>query len=230
MEYAISDIHGHSQTFRCLVEDIIKLKKEDTLYLLGDYVDRGPDSKGVIDYIIELKDKGYQVRTLRGNHEKLFLDSMEDSETYSLFLHNGGFETLASFEIRNPSHLEKKYLDFFNELEYYIETDRFFLVHAGFDFTRNDFLENQYDMLWIRRWHHTINKEALKGKFIVHGHTPIPLAEIQAMLPMKQYPVIDIDGGCFVKKPGFGYLCALNLTTMELLCQERIEEKPDFHF
>ncbi len=222
MEYAISDIHGYYTTFRYLIEERIKLQKEDTLYLLGDYIDRGTDSKGVLDYILALQEKGFQVRTLMGNHELLLLESLNDADTYSLWLQNGGTETLYSFGIRSANQLPAEYNVFLNSLEYYFETDKYFLVHAGFDFSTPDFLTNKEAMLWIRRWHHTIDRDRLKGKTIVHGHTPTPLVEIQNMLDENLYPVINIDGGCFVKKEGYGNLCALNLTTRELIWQKRL--------
>ncbi len=65
---AIGDIHGCNKTFKALL-DQINLSKDDELTLLGDYIDRGPDSKGVIDTIINLQSSGYQVRALRGNHD-----------------------------------------------------------------------------------------------------------------------------------------------------------------
>ena len=223
MEYAISDIHGNSLTFRYMVEEKIQLKKEDTLYLLGDYIDRGPDSKGVIDYIFELQAAGFRVLTLRGNHEQLLIDSMEDSDSYALWVNNGGVQTMQSFQIKTFTELEQKYLDFFMGLVYYVETEHYFLVHAGFNFNRNDFLEDTYSMLWIRHWHHSLDKSLLNGKTIIHGHTPISLDRMKEMAKFQEYPVLDIDGGCFMKRNGYGYLCAYNLTTRELLYQSRLD-------
>ena len=74
-KYAISDIHGCIATFKTLL-DKIKFSKEDELYLLGDYIDRGPDSKGVIDHIWYLQKSGYQVHCLRGNHENMLLQEV----------------------------------------------------------------------------------------------------------------------------------------------------------
>jgi len=69
-QIAISDIHGCARTFQALL-DKIQLSTNDQLYLLGDYIDRGPDSKGVIDTILGLINAGYRVQTLMGNHEKM---------------------------------------------------------------------------------------------------------------------------------------------------------------
>ena len=68
-QWVIPDIHGYLKTLRALIENQIRPSKHDWLYFLGDYIDRGPDSKGVIDYIRKLQDDQYNVRLLRGNHE-----------------------------------------------------------------------------------------------------------------------------------------------------------------
>ena len=67
--WVIPDIHGYLNTLKSLIENRISLTKEDTLYFLGDYIDRGPNSKGVIDYIMSLQDQDYDIHCLRGNHE-----------------------------------------------------------------------------------------------------------------------------------------------------------------
>ena len=67
--WAISDIHGCCQTFRYMVETELQITKEDELFLLGDYIDRGKDSKGVFDYIMQLQNDNFKVQCLMGNHE-----------------------------------------------------------------------------------------------------------------------------------------------------------------
>jgi hypothetical protein len=79
---AIGDIHGCANTFHKLIFDEIKIRKSDTIYCIGDYIDRGPDSKAVIDLILDLRKKGYQLRTLRGNHEQLMLDSAKSRQAH----------------------------------------------------------------------------------------------------------------------------------------------------
>lgn len=75
-KYAITDIHGCNKTFQALL-DKIAFTTADALYLLGDYIDRGPDSKGVFDTIFNLQETGHSVHCLRGNHEAMFLDSLK---------------------------------------------------------------------------------------------------------------------------------------------------------
>ena len=84
-QYAIGDIHGCSKTFKELL-DKIGLIEGDELYLLGDYIDRGPDSKGVIDTIFELREKGFKVICLRGNHESMLLDALKNREEQKNFM------------------------------------------------------------------------------------------------------------------------------------------------
>jgi len=80
-QFAIADIHGHLKTFKALLREI-NFTVFDELFLLGDFIDRGPDSKGVIDYIEELKQTGYTVYCLRGNHEQLCLDAAPGNDAF----------------------------------------------------------------------------------------------------------------------------------------------------
>jgi len=77
--FAIGDIHGCFKPFYELVVDTIALKKDDRLILLGDYIDRGPQSKEVIDFIMDLKEAGFSVTPLMGNHEAMLLESYADT-------------------------------------------------------------------------------------------------------------------------------------------------------
>ena len=75
--YAIGDIHGGSQTLIALIRKIAP-RRDDRVYLLGDYIDRGPDSKGVIDTIIRLQEAGCDIRPLRGNHEDMLIRNITE--------------------------------------------------------------------------------------------------------------------------------------------------------
>ncbi len=224
MDYAISDIHGCNKTFLALL-DKIGLKKTDNLFLLGDYIDRGPDSKGVIDTIWRLRAEGYNVRTLKGNHEQMMYNAYTALlwEEIDLWLSNGGKATLQSFGVSRVLDIPTKYLDFVKTLELYIELPDYYLVHAGFDFSKETIFENTEAMLWIRRWYIDIVPEMLNGKKVVHGHTPMKYEDILDMMAQKPYPVFDIDAGCFALKEGYGHLSALNLTTETLIWQKRTD-------
>ena len=215
--YVITDIHGCAKTFKKLLKKI-NLTKQDTLYLLGDYIDRGPDSKGVIDLILKLQKDGYKVHTLKGNHEDMLLAAMYKEMYFRSWLSNGGKEALESFDVNHPKSLDSKYIEFFNKLKYYIELEDFYLVHAGFNFNIDNPLDDKQAMLWIRNYEPT--EEFLKEKKIVHGHTPIRKKKIKKKLS-KGDQLINLDAGCaYVNKSGMGRLCALNLDTMELTFQK----------
>ena len=218
-KYAIGDLHGCSKTFRKLVTDVIKLKKTDELYCLGDYVDRGPDSKGVIDFILELREQGYTVYTLRGNHDQMMMDSGNNRENFRHWVQNGGSATLKSFGIESYDQLDSKYKTFFYETQYYLETGKYILVHAGLNFKDDDPFQDTHSMMWIRGFR--VDENKLAGRIIVHGHTPLPL---EVILTQADQNVIDLDGGCVYRQlTGMGYLVALNLNSGEFITQENCE-------
>lgn len=213
--YAISDIHGCSRTFRRLVDEQLQLQPSDQLYLLGDYIDRGPDSKGVIDFILELRARGCQVSTLMGNHEAMLLETWEDADSLPQWLRNGGEATLASFGLQDIRQLPETYRLFLDQLEYYLELPDYLLVHAGFDFSDATPLANLEAMLWIRKF--TVDPVFLGGRRIVHGHTPTPYPRICRNVADPKALVFNIDGGCVYKQhPDFGFLTALDLDTRQL--------------
>ena len=228
-QIAISDIHGCSATFRALLWDKIQLTKADTLYLLGDYVDRGPNSKGVLDFIFELKKRGYQVQCLRGNHEQMMLDAYRNPMRFDLWYRNGGNTALKSFgALIDVTVIEDKYWDFLESLPYYIELDDYFLVHAGLNFELVDPLQDTKSMIWIRRWYRHLRnkrtKEWLDGRIIIHGHTPTPKQDIKAMYnALDWHPVLNIDAGCFV----YHDLCAYDMTNKKLYFQTNLDMDPN---
>ena len=148
---AISDIHGCNDTFQRLLEKLA-LVSGDELYLLGDYIDRGPDSKGVIDTILLLQQQGLFVQCLKGNHEQMMLDAVDgvDDEAMDLWLSNGGIATLESFTVNGKLVMEDKYLHFLESLESYFEVEEYILVHAGLNFKVPLPLSEEISMLWIR--------------------------------------------------------------------------------
>ena len=218
--YAISDIHGCNKTFRHLVQEVLQLKPDDQLYLLGDYIDRGPDTKGVLDFIMELQEKQYQVTTLMGNHEDMMLQALEGDEYLEHWYMNGGHQAMASFGVNDLSAIPEKYWKFLFQLDFYVELEDYLLVHAGFDFESPNPFQNQKAMLWIRDF--KLDETYTNGKTIVHGHTPIPVFEIEDAVADTDNKIIDIDGGC-VFKMRMGHLTALNLDTRQLHAVRNME-------
>jgi serine/threonine protein phosphatase 1 len=228
--YVIGDIHGCLKSFQALVRDKIKLHQEDTLFLVGDYIDRGPDSRGVLDYIMELQKESYMIRPIMGNHEYMLLLSLEDEEEFEHWQKNGSKQTLMSFgipeekvgDIESIYDIPEVYIDYLSGLKYFEETEDFYFVHAGLAKGINTPTEDMHTLLWTRK--ETYNRTILKGRNLVHGHTPVPLISIQDRVFGGESKILNLDGGCvYPHMKGFGYLVGMNLDTFELYYQKNIE-------
>jgi len=216
---AVGDIHGCAKTFRKLLLEGLKIRKSDTLYCIGDYIDRGPDSKGVIDFILELRSKGFKIRTLRGNHEQLMLDSIKGEDDEEQWLFNGGEETLESFGVTSFREMKPEYQDFFKKTKFYMVNGPYIFVHAGLNFGPEDIFEDRDAMLWVRRF--PVDKQKLGDRIIIHGHTP---ASIDDILYPERKDVINIDAGCVYKeRPGQGYLVAIDLVARKRIATRNCE-------
>jgi serine/threonine protein phosphatase 1 len=220
-QFAISDIHGCARTFSTLVLEVIKLSKEDTLYLLGDYINKGPDSKGVIDFIFELQNSGYKVKCLRGNHEQYLIDGLNYSWEEIAFRNRGGRETLQSFGVDSIHDIPEKYLNFIKSLLYYIEIENYLLIHAGLNFDLDDPYKDDFSMLNIRKMEVDLKKTG--NKKIIHGHVPISYLEIEKTLTFPGNH-ISIDGGCvYAHIHSLSHLVALEIQSGLLHLQKNIE-------
>ena len=221
----ISDIHGCARTFERLLNKLA-LKNEDHLFLLGDYIDRGPDSKGVLDLVEALKGKPYFKTALMGNHEALLI-SDHHAETVKGWHDMGDQELLDSFGIPNLKELPHKYIEQCNALPFYYEDDEMVLVHAGINFKSIPPLLDSKSLMWIRDWYQDLDRAWLGNRLIVHGHTPRTRYEIEAQFAeLDKLPILNIDCGCcFVegKAHGLGYLCAFDFTNRKLIFEENCE-------
>lgn len=215
----IGDIHGCIRTFEALLLKC-DIKKDDKIYLLGDYIDRGPDSKSVLDRILDMDENGYHIYPIRGNHEEMLLESLGSIESFMTWCYNGAEDTMKSFDIQYPSQLNPKYKQFLRSLEYYYELDDFLLVHGGLNFEIENPLEDKHLMVWQRNEY--VDRSKIGGRRLIVGHTPKPVDEVVSSIDKD---LIMLDGGCVYKGryPGHGYLCALVLDKMELLIQENID-------
>ena len=121
--FIIGDIHGCLDMLKRLMDKIDWRPEKDMLIFLGDYIDRGPNSKGVVDYILELRGSSSHAECLMGNHEAMFLDYLSDRET-GLFLVNGGGQTILSYQKEMPEgqsfFLPPDHIAFFNSLKPFI--------------------------------------------------------------------------------------------------------------
>ncbi|MGQ9620175.1 MAG: metallophosphoesterase family protein [Bacteroidales bacterium] len=213
--FAIGDIHGCFKTFYELINRHIRLEKRDRLILLGDYIDRGPGIKEVVDYIMKLIDEGFNITPLMGNHEWMLLSSYDDPRMLPLWYYNEGLTTLASFGLNNIREIDNKYIAFFRGLKYFIMEGDFYFVHGGF----NDALENPFTdtetMIWESRFEYS--NPLFEGKTIIHGHRPKPLEYTKKLIDEKSQ-VIPVDTGCvYGREMNYGYLSALDVGRMELI-------------
>jgi serine/threonine protein phosphatase 1 len=180
----------------------------DHLIFLGDYIDRGKDSRGVVDYILDLKRASRLVRCLRGNHEDIFLDFLRRRDIQT-FLVNGGFETLESYRINHQdcgeNSIPQEHRAFFESLESWVELDEYYVVHAGF--RPKVPLEEQTaeDIVWIRD--PFIYSDYNFGKKVVFGHTPF-------MEPLVMANKIGLDTGAVYGNK----LTCLELPLMKFHC------------
>ena len=214
--FAISDVHACSKTFKALLNQI-DLQKEDQLFLVGDMVNRGPNSHKVLNRIIKLKKKGYQLYFLRGNHEQMVLNNIRKSNAQRKRSLQGG----NSQKLLKNNHLRERYRILLEESIHYIDTGDFFIVHAGFNSTLEKPFEHEYSMLNIRNF--KMKKEHLGERKLIIGHQPKALSEIRERI-QKGKRKIYIDNGCVSPQfPGQGNLIALNLDTMEITVQENLD-------
>jgi len=212
---AIGDIHGCFDTLNELVNNKIQLKKSDKLILLGDYIDRGAKSKEVVEYIIDLQKKGFNILPLMGNHEAMLLDAYDNEKNTLKWIQNGGSETLKSFEISSLKKIEFKYIEFFKKLKYYYSSGDCLFVHAGFNDNVVNTFSDFYSMLW--KCKESYANPLLTNKTIIHGHNPISISKCEERV-LSKLNVINIDTGCVYKdKEGFGRLTAYECNNKRIL-------------
>ena len=208
---AIGDIHGCAETLDAML-DRLSPTADDHLVFVGDYIDRGPDSKGVIDRLIRLKE--IQPCTfLRGNHERFMLDYLDSGE-YEMWRVNGGLATLSGYLNQNREiEIPPEHEAFIRETRLYLDTPDFLFVHAGLK-PKISVAENlmRFDegvFVWERS--HLENKKPVWEKVVVCGHTPRPE-------PINREKLIAIDTGCvYYTYPEMGRLTAVRLPEREFV-------------
>jgi len=213
--YAIGDIHGCLNALRSLLGQL-PLKDGDELLFLGDYIDRGPQSREVVDFI--LADRKPNWRFLRGNHEQLILDWLDGISPHasSTWLLNGGLKTLQSYagqtdldEVREEDEEKLKrsilpeHIEFFNSLPFFHDTPDAYFCHAGVNLDKPLTRQSPDDLLWIRK--KFILDPRPTPKLIVHGHTPAASVDVSK-------DRINLDTGCVYG----GHLTAMSLPDRKL--------------
>jgi serine/threonine protein phosphatase 1 len=205
--YVVGDIHGRLDLLDQLIEAIHRdantYAGNSLTVTLGDYIDRGPNSRGVIDRLLTNPFPGDYI-ALKGNHEALLEKFLDQPESGTYWRQLGGLETLHSFGIpvaplmmgqqfENAAEqlgaaLSPERVKFLSSLKLSLTVGRFFLCHAGVRPSVALDHQNEQDLLWIRD--EFLNCEQDFGKIVVHGHTPIERPEVR---PNR----INIDTGAF---------------------------------
>jgi len=187
--FVVGDIHGCLHLLNRLLDAIPWRPGQDRLVFVGDYIDRGPRSKGVIDRILGLIRKDPGVSCLLGNHEAMLLDYLEGIDP-ELYLANRGMTTLRDYRGEMPTGrgplIPPEHMAFYRSLRPYMELEGYYVVHAGF--RPGIAVEGQSldDMLWIRE--PFISSDYNFGKKVIFGHTPFAR-------PLREVTKIGIDTG-----------------------------------
>jgi serine/threonine protein phosphatase 1 len=236
-KWVIADVHGCFKTLKTLMEDKICPSAGDTLYFLGDYIDRGPQSKEVIDYIRGLQRSDLFVVALMGNHEESMIQSILEARsqkkkwlglfkkahyTRNAWYNYGGEHTMKSFGVDDPALIPDEYFEWLNSLHNYAIEENYLLAHAGFNFDIDNIFEDTDSMRWIRDF--TVDLKKSGGKKVIHGHVPVQLELIEESVKNPNFNFIDLDNGCvFRNRNGMGNLIGFELNTSTLVVQKNID-------
>jgi len=205
---AIGDIHGCADllpnVFAAIDHHIARTAPTRALHVyLGDYIDRGPASRQTIDLLIE-RSRRHESIFLKGNHEAFLFEVLQDASRLEAWKQYGGFQTLMSYGLTPSLRPDREEQDalvqalrhampdhhrrFLGNLRSSFHCGDFFFAHAGVRPGVPLRHQREEDLLWIRD--EFLQSEEDFGKFVVHGHTPVPKPEIR---PNR----INIDTGAF---------------------------------
>lgn len=173
---AISDIHGCSTALRALI-GAIDPRAEDTIIVLGDFIDYGPDSKGVVEQLMDLSQR-CELITVMGNHEEMLLTALDSRSELKYWLNCGGERTLDSYGyVPGGDLIPDAHLRFIRSCRNYYETESHIFVHANYDhrlpMNRIGSTRLRWEFLEPHR-----QCPHFSGKRVVVGHTPQVSGEI----------------------------------------------------
>lgn len=206
--YAIGDIHGCARLLDLMHERIQEDAKDAPadkhVVYLGDYIDRGHDSKGVVERVMKRVPPGFAPHYVKGNHDAALLDFLEDPETYRAWRSFGAADTLLSYGVRPPIYdsdeqrvaardalrhaLPEDHLAFFHALELKVTLGDYVFVHAGIRPGVSLEGQSEEDLLWIRD--EFLSSTQPHEKVVVHGHTPLSG-------PVRTSNRISVDTGAY---------------------------------
>ena len=205
--YCVGDIHGHvdllNQVADWIAADLARAPIAAATIFLGDYIDRGPDSRGVVERLSR-GDFPTPVRALRGNHEEMLLTFLENEASMEAWRRYGGLETLHSYGVpvmqvmrgqgfgaaRSAllENMPARHLEFYRATEFFAEAGDYFFCHAGVRPGVPLEAQDPGDLMWIRE--EFIRYPGVFPKRIVHGHTPV---SVPMVLPDR----VNIDTGAY---------------------------------
>ena len=227
--FAVGDIHGCNSLLKKIHKKILnkseKVMGNKILIYLGDYIDRGSNVRETIDTIINFKPRNFKCVFLRGNHDQMLLDFVNNKRnSLGTWLYNGGAATLISYcgstitnKLNNSSSREQliretlvkslpsDHLKFFNDLQFSYIWKGYFFVHAGIDPNRPLDNQRKIDMIWTRAPEFLASDQYFE-KMIVHGHTPNEIVEEKSNR-------INLDTGAVY--PELGKLSCMFINTKE---------------
>lgn len=233
--WVVGDVHGHLGTFRALIHRL-KLNPEDRVVCLGDMIDRGPDSAGVIDYIRS----NPQIICLKGNHELMAIASLQNDgnvELWQPWIERGGRSTWGSYIVRSHGDLYDAKKQFamdamwMDNLPNHIVLDAFRLVHAGYDPRMPLDLQGDKELLWIRNRFYDHQYPLDPNRAVVFGHSttttvgPDPGQVVKSPIRLSDgrpsWIALDIGAYNHVA-PG---LAAINLSTLQVVKQATLRSE-----
>lgn len=197
--FVVGDIHGCVRELMLMLDHLTgpcALTTEDQVTFIGDYIDRGPSTREVIETLVAFQRHFPDTIYLKGNHEEMMLQylGIRAGNNGLMFLRNGGAQTFRSYGISDTasqseamSLLPPEHLDFLRNLERYVVSDKYVFVHAGLHPLKDLLLQSDDDIYWIRQ--EFIRNSHRFNKLVVFGHTPFQ--EVFLHLPYK----IGIDTG-----------------------------------
>ena len=203
MIYAIGDIHGCKEPLEKLIETL-PFQEEDTIVFLGDYIDRGKNSKKVIETLMKFQKKHTNTIFIKGNHEWMFYEFYQNRnpDMWNLWEMNGASSTLKSYG--GIENIPKEHVEFIKNTKIYHIQDKYFFVHAGVKPNKPLPEQETKDLLWIRD-EFIYSKAPLSGYTIVFGHTPMER-------PLIEDDKIGIDTGCIYG----GFLTCIRLNDKKI--------------
>lgn len=219
--FAIGDIHGCVLSLESLISTLSASYSDfenRSFVFLGDYTDRGPKSKEVVDFLLNFSEK-YDCIFIRGNHDLMLLDAVQKDD-WKLWIANGGELTISNYGMNSDKlNIPDEHLAFFQSTQIFYETEHYVFVHGGLhpDLTIRENLDHEKyydDFLWTRNhinagWNNW-------DKTVVFGHTPVHS-------PIHKNNMIGIDTGCVYVKRGYGNLTAVALPEEEFHQQKCLD-------